>query len=144
MTGLLALITAALFTGAAVYINVAEHPARLKLGDRAMLVEWLPAYKRGTLMQAPLAVISALLGAAAWWTSGAWPFAAGALLMLGNLPYTLIVIMPVNHRLEAIGPVDDPTPARSLINRWAGLHAGRSMLGAFATIFYLAALAPIN
>ena len=85
-------------------------------------------------MQAPLAVISALLGAAAWWTNGAWLFAVGALLILGNLPYTLIVIMPVNHRLEAIGPDDDPAPARSLIHRWARLHAGRSALGAFATL----------
>ena len=144
MTGLLALVTAALFTGAAIYINIAEQPARLKLDDRSLLIEWFPAYKRGTLMQAPLAVISAFLGIAACWADGGWLFAVGALLILGNLPFTLFVIMPINRQLEAIGPSDDPAPGRPLIHRWAQLHAGRSALGALATLAYLAALAPIS
>ena len=97
------MIAAALFTGAAIYVSVAEQPARLKLDDRALLIEWRTAYKRGTLMQAPLAVTGAILGAAAWWTSGGWLLLLGALLMLTNLPWTLVVIMPVNRQLGAIG-----------------------------------------
>lgn len=62
MVSLLALVTASIFFGAAIYINIAEHPARLGLDDVAALAQWRPAYKRGFAMQAPIAVLSALLG----------------------------------------------------------------------------------
>jgi uncharacterized membrane protein len=137
IAGPLALVVAAVFAGAALYVNVAEQPARLALDDRSLLTEWKPAYKRGTAMQAPLAVIGCLLGLAAWWQTGAWLWAVGALLMIANWPYTLIVIMPVNNKLAAIDPAGAGPDSRRLIEQWARLHAVRTALGFAATLVFL-------
>jgi len=140
MLGLLALVTASIFFGAAVYINIAEHPARLALPDGAALAEWGPAYKRGFAMQAPIAVVSALLGAASWWTTGNPLWAVGAVIMIANWPYTLSAIMPINRQLEAT-PSGSDADTRGHLVRWGQLHAVRSILGAVATVVYLIAAA---
>ena len=49
----LAVLSAALFAGAALYITVAEHPARMGLETRMAVLQWAPSYKRATWMQAP-------------------------------------------------------------------------------------------
>ncbi|MBX9942692.1 MAG: DUF1772 domain-containing protein [Reyranella sp.] len=141
MLGLLALVVAALFAGAAAYINVAEQPARLGLDDRALLAQWKPAYARGFTMQASLAVVGFLLGAAAWWMTGELLWLAGAVVLVANWPYTLLIIMPVNHQLNAIEPQNAGPESRALIVRWGGLHARRTMLGFLATALFLWAAA---
>ena len=137
LAGDLALVTAALFTGAAVYINVAEQPARLGLDDRALLKEWQPAYKRGFAMQAPLALIGFIFGVWAWWLSGNWRWLLGALSLIANWPYTLRVIMPVNHALMKIPAESASAQSRDLIRKWGRLHAVRSLLGALSTAIFL-------
>ena len=84
LAGQLALIIAAVFAGAAIYVSVAEQPSRLLLDDRALLTEWKPAYKRGTVMQAPLALIGFLLGALAAWQAGNWWWLLGGVVILAN------------------------------------------------------------
>jgi hypothetical protein len=77
MIGQLALICAALFAGAAVFVNVSEQPARLVLDDRAMLLQWQRSYNRAAPMQAGLAMVSALLGFIAAWQTRDWCWGGG-------------------------------------------------------------------
>ena len=102
LSGALALTTAAIFTGAAIYVNAAEQPARLALDNGAALLQWKPSYARGFAMQASLALAAALFGLLALWSSRDWRWLIGAALIFANWPYTLIVVLPVNKRLEAI------------------------------------------
>ena len=137
VVGQLALIAAALFSGAALYIIVAEQPARLQLDDENLLRQWKPAYKRGFAMQAPLALIGGVLGALAWLQTGQWLWLMGAALIVANWPYTLLSIMPINERLMAIDPSQAGPDSRRLIESWARRHIGRAVLGCTATLAFL-------
>lgn len=137
IAGQLALLVAAIFAGAALYVSLVEQPARLHLDDRSLLVQWKPAYKRGAAMQAPLAIIGFLLGLLAWWQTGVWQWFAGALLIIANWPYTLLIIMPTNKRLLAIDQSQVGHDSRKLLEKWGGLHAVRTGLGVAASCLFL-------
>jgi len=120
-------------------LRCSEAP-RLNLNDQSLLVQWKPAYERGTIIQSTLAIIGFLLGVTAWWTGGVWSFLLGAILMLANWPWTLIVIMPTNRTLMATDPQAAGSVSRELLRKWNNLHAVRTDLGAAAVLSFLSAL----
>jgi len=165
LVGVGALVASALFTGAAGYISLCEHPARMQLPPSAALDQWAPSYARALPVQSGLAVVGTVLGLTAWHSSGVGAscfFVWGALALGLNWPFTLLVLMPVNNRLkqlqkqqrlrprqppahnEAEKKSDEPRGAdptvMSLLTDWGRLHALRSGLGLLATAQFAAAI----
>jgi hypothetical protein len=48
---ILAVVAAGIFAGAAIYVNVAEHPARLECGVSLAATVFGPSYRRASVMQ---------------------------------------------------------------------------------------------
>ena len=136
----LATIVAALFAGAAVYVNVAEQPARLALPDGPMLAQWQASYPRAASMQASLAVIGGVLAIVAYVMLWDWRWLLAAICILANWPYTLVSIKPTNDALKGIQVPSAGAEACRLVERWGELHAGRSALCAAATVVCIWAL----
>lgn len=138
---IVALTCAALFTGAAGYITLVEHPARLALADGPLLAQWKPSYDRALPIQSGLAIAGGISGMSAWYLSGNPLCIFGSLVLLANWPYTLLAIMPTNKRLKMIRPEEAGATTRALLVAWGKLHTVRSMLGIASTVIFGWALA---
>jgi hypothetical protein len=134
---LVAALAAALFAGAALYVNLAEQPARLTLDTRSAAAQWAPSYTRATWMQAPLAVVSLVCGIAVWLMGGGKGWMVAAVLIGLVVPFTLIGIRPTNQSLLLRGRDLGSPDTRALLERWGRLHAVRTALSLIATVLYL-------
>jgi len=134
LAGQLTTVAAALFTGAAIYINVAEQPARQALAGGPMLAQWQASYRRAAIMQASLALVGGALACWAAYRGADARWLLAALLLIANWPYTLLCIKPTNDILNRL-PISEAGPdAPRHIARWGRLHAGRSALGLAAVL----------
>jgi hypothetical protein len=129
---LLASACAGLFSGAALYVNLVAHPARMSCGQELALREFAPSYQRATIMQVFLAIGGLALGLVAAWLLRDARVAAGAALLGAVVPFTLIAIFPSSRKL--LDPALDPqsTRAAELLRPWNRLHWVRTSLSAAA------------
>lgn len=133
---ILALVFAALFTGAAGYITLVEHPARLGLEDAPLLAQWQSSYSRALAIQSGLVIAGGVASIGALYLSGNLLWAFGSLVLLANWPFTLLAIMPTNRQLKAVRPCDAGPMTRVLMLSWGRLHNVRTVLGAVAMVIF--------
>jgi hypothetical protein len=133
----IAALAAALFAGAALYINVAEHPARMALQTEVAVAQWAPSYKRAAWLQAPLALISFTAGASAWLIGASLGWLVAGLLIGAVVPFTFVAIMPTNKRLLAPGRDLASRETRRLLQKWGKLHAVRTILSLAGVAVYM-------
>ena len=132
-----AMLACSLFAGAAVYLSLVEHPARMECGVEIAATEFGPSYRRATVMQATLAAVGLGSSIAAWLAGASFLWVVGGLPLGSVIPFTLIVILPTNKRLLSPALDRGSAPTKRLLARWGRLHAVRSVLSAVALLLFL-------
>src|SRR5215475_4643719 len=132
-----AVLATTLFAGAAIYINLVEHPARMSRPTAIAASVWAPSYERATFMQASLAIIGSIAGATAWLLEGEPVWLVGACFIAAVVPVTLIVIFPTNKRLLEPGRDLSTPETRVLLVKWGRLHGIRGALSLIASVIYI-------
>jgi hypothetical protein len=141
IAGPVAVLAAALFAGAAVYVSLVEHPARMECGTELAATEFGPSYRRGAVLQASLAILATVAGLACFAAGGSPLWLWGALAVFAAVPFTLVVIFPTNKRLLEPGRDRRSAETRALLVRWGQLHAVRTVLGLASAALLVAAVA---
>jgi hypothetical protein len=137
LVGSLAALSCTLFAGAALYVSLVEHPARLECGPEIAARQFAPSYRRATVMQVALAIVSASAGALRWIEGAGLSWLCGAVCIVAVIPYTLVAILPTNNRI--LDPQRDLKSAETgaLLATWGRLHAVRTVMSLVAAILFL-------
>ena len=138
---LLATFFCSIFAGAALYINLVEHPARMECGTEFAASEFSPSYKRAAIMQASLAILGFLASIFVWLRGANVLWLVGGVLLVLVIPFTLIVIMPTNKKLLDPSLDKKSEATAKLLTTWAKLHGVRSFLSILALLAFLYSLA---
>jgi Domain of unknown function (DUF1772) len=138
-TKLVATLCCGVFFGAALYISLVQHPATLETGNDFALRFFPPMYGRAAIVQAGLAVAGCIAGVLAWLRgAGRWWLVA-AVLLGSVVPFTLIVIRPVNDALLLGGDIS-AIEVDALLVRWGYLHWARTVASGLAFLTCLVAI----
>jgi Anthrone oxygenase len=136
---LLATLCCGVFFGAALYVSLVQHPAALETGNDFATRFFPPMYRRAAILQASLALVGCASGIAAWLSGAGRLWLVAAVLIGSAVPFTLIVIKPVNDALLQghLLPADE---LGRLLVRWGYLHWARTVASGLASLLYLVGL----
>lgn len=133
----IATVIAGVFFGAALYVSLVEHPARVSCGAAAAVEEFRPSYRRGAVMQGGLSALGCALGLAAAWQLHDVHTAIGAILLGLPIPVTLLFVGPVNAQLLSSAPDRSAAQTLELLARWSRRHWIRTVLGGCAFLLLM-------
>ncbi|OAI24876.1 MULTISPECIES: DUF1772 domain-containing protein [Methylosinus] len=137
VTGSLALAVAGAFTGASLYVNFVEQPARLKLDDKSLMKEWETSDHRGFALLAGLSLLSAVLGFIDYKTSDDARWLAGAAVIVAAWPFMFYAVSPLDNRILALISAEDGADARKSIELWGKVQLALTALGALAVALFV-------
>lgn len=134
---MLSTLSAGLFAGAAIYINLVEHPARMECGAGLAVTEFAASYRRAAVLQGALGAIGFLSAVAAWLRGSSFWWLIGGVVLVAVIPFTLVVVFPTNKQLLDPSLDKNSELASKLLLRWGRLHAVRSVLGLISFLIFI-------
>ena len=137
---ILSFIFTGLFAGAALYISLVEHPARMANTLGVALAEFRPSYRRAAVMQVTLAVLGVAGAIGAYFLGRGISTLLAGIVLATVVPFTLVVIMPITRQL-----LDETRTARTddtqvLLEKWGKLHNVRTIASLLAVVILAANL----
>ena len=133
---LFAFAAACAFFGAALQVNIVEQPARLVLDARSMIREWMLSNRRGFVMLAMLAIISAISSYTDYLRTGDVRSLIGGTIILASWPYAYFVMTPVNILLYDLRRNAPASSIRELVRDWGLLEWGQTAIGLAAACMF--------
>lgn len=134
---ILALFLCGTFFGAAVYISMAQHPATMKAGIPFAARFFPPMYGLASRLQIALAVGGTLAGIIQWYLSRDSLWAVGAALLFFVIPFTVVVLKPINDQLLDPNAQRSDSQTKDLLTQWAPRHWVRSVVSGLSFAVYL-------
>lgn len=133
----IATTAAGLFAGGSTYVSVAEHPAWQEVGPALAVKHFGAAARRAAVMQGGLAIVGLESSLIAWVQGSGSGWLLGGLLLALMVPFTLIIIVPINRRLEDPQLDGGSREAMELLKRWGRLHAVRTAVGIAVFVMFV-------
>ncbi len=135
MFQIIAVFCTGTFFGVAIYLSLVQHPAAMSTGIDFAGRFFGPMYLKAAPLQVLLAVLGSFAGLFEWLLGSGIMWLIGGLCLFAVIPYTLMVIKPINDKLLPGKLSTEETEA--LLKRWAQLHWVRSILSGAAFLIFL-------
>lgn len=132
-----ALFLCGTFFGAAAYISIAQHPASMTTGIPFAAKFFPPMYGRAAPMQIAAALGGTLGGVVQWYVTDNVLWGIGAIFLIFVVPFTLIVMKPINDQLLNVDATRTDAETANLLNQWAPRHLIRSIASGLSFAVYL-------
>jgi hypothetical protein len=135
---ILSVIFTGLFAGAALYVSLVEHPARMSCELSVALAEFRPSYRRAAVMQVILAVGGVAGAIGAYYLGRGISTLVAGIVLATVVPYTLVVIMPITRQLLDETRHSEAPDTDVLLKNWGRLHNVRTVASMLALVILAA------
>jgi anthrone oxygenase-like protein len=133
---LIAILSAAFFAGGGLFVSIVIYHA-IMMDMASAVAHFGRIYNKAAPWQGSNAIICLAAAVIVSALSGDWWWAIGGLLVGASIPFTLLVMMPVNNRLLDEKAPPAPDEAVALLKRWGTLHWVRNVLSTLGLVVML-------